>query len=267
MYPMGYVPEASWDHGNKLGVIDPRTEPGELLWPARYPEEIVIKDREGMSPAVAEAQYQQNPAPESGSFFEAEWFREYDDLPRDWELERFQTWDLGFKGRDRGSRQTIEARSRVHGACWSRHKRTGQLYLEDEVCARWNYPQTREQFIAVQMRRPWNLATIALVEDKAMGSGLISELREQIPIIYPWEPEGSKEDRARRHSARVASGIVHLPKTAWAQEFCNELVRFPRQRANDRVDTTTMLLDWLYRPGGLAASRLRGLVDFFKGPR
>jgi predicted phage terminase large subunit-like protein len=266
MYPMSYVPGAGWDAGNTLGLEDPRTEPGELLWPDRYTPEIIERDQAGMTPAVAEAQYQQNPTPESGSYFEAAWFREYIDLPRDWQLEFFQSWDLGFKGRDRGSRQVAEARSRTHGALWAMHKTEGKLYLIDEVLGRWNYPEARQQFLEAQLRHPWSRSTVALVEDKAMGSGLISELQEDVPIIYGWDPEGSKEDRARRHSQKVEAGIVYLPKAPWAQEFLAELVRFPRQRENDRVDTTTMLLDWLYRPGGRAGARLRGLVEFFKRP-
>jgi predicted phage terminase large subunit-like protein len=264
-FPMLYVPDCPWDRGHTFGFKDPRTKAGELLWPEQYPQEIVDRDLAEFTPQMASAQYQQNPTPESGSYFEAAWFREYTDLPRDWQLEFFQAWDLGFKGRDRGSRQVAEARSRTHGALWAMHKTEGKLYLIDEVLGRWNYPEARQQFLEAQTRQPWSRSSVALVEDKAMGSGLISELRAEVPIIYPWDPEGSKEDRARRHSARVESGIVHLPREPWAQDFRAELVRFPRQRENDRVDTTTMLLDWLYRPGGRAGARLRGLVRFFEG--
>lgn len=263
--PMNYVPDCEWSRGHRFGFEDPRTEPDELLWPERFPQIIVDRDKTEFTTQTAAAQYQQNPTPEAGAFFERSWFREYDELPRVWQLTFYQTWDLGFKGRDRGRKQEIEARSRVHGALWAGLRGSTRLFLVDEVLGLWNYADTKRTFVACQMRDLWKLAIAALVEDKANGPALISELRPDVPIIYPWEPEGSKEDRARRHSARVESGIVHLPRgktgklEPWASDFRDELVGFPRKKHNDRVDTTTMLLDYLFRPGGAMADQLRKL--------
>lgn len=266
-WPMSYVPDCQWAHENRFGIADPRTEPGELLWPARFPADVVARDLVKFTAQTAAAQYQQNPTPITGAFFEAPWFREYSTLPRPWELTFLQVWDLGFKGRDRGSRATIEARSRVHGALWAWDPAGRRVLLIDERCGRWNYPDTKSTFLAAQALDPWSRAIAVIVEDKALGSGLISELQTVVPAITPWEPHGSKEDRARRHSARVESGVLWIPQgQAWAEEFRAELVRFPRQKANDRVDTTTMLLDYLYAPSGLAATQLAGLVDFFQRP-
>lgn len=263
--PMSYVPDCSWDRGHRFGFVDQRKQPGELLWPERFPADIVARDMAQFTTATAAAQYQQNPTPETGAFFEKSWFREYESLPRPWELTFLQSWDLGFKGRDRGSRAAVEARSRVHGVLFAWHDPTKRLYLVDERIGRWNYPDTRATFLAAQGAEPWSRAIAVLVEDKANGTALISELREAVPSIQPWEPQGSKEDRARRHSARVESGIVWIPSDQpWAEEWRAELVRFPRQRENDRVDTATMALDYLFQPGGIARMQLAGLVDFFR---
>jgi predicted phage terminase large subunit-like protein len=140
--------------------------------------------------------------------------------------------------------------------------------LVDERVGRWNYSDTKKIFLAAQASDLWSRAIAVIVEDKANGPALISELRDAVPAIQPWEPHGSKEDRARRHSARVESGVIWIPRgQAWAEEWRGELVRFPRQKANDRVDTTTMLLDYLFQPGGIARMQLAGLVDFFEGVR
>lgn len=263
--PMSYVPDCEWDHGHRFGFKDPRTEPGELLWPARFPADVVERDLATFTAPTAAAQYQQNPTPETGAYFESAWFREYDALPLAWSLTFLQVWDLGFKGRDRGSKAVVEARSRVHGALWAWDPQGKRILLVDERIGKWNYPATKSTFIAAQGCALWDRSIAAIVEDKANGAAMISELREAVPIIQPWEPSGSKEDRARRHSARVESGVIWLPKDVqWASDFRAELVRFPRQQANDRVDTTTMLLDYLYRPGGLARMQLQGLIDFFE---
>jgi predicted phage terminase large subunit-like protein len=261
-WPMQFVPDCEWSRSNRFGLRDPRTQAGELLWEARFPRDVIEKDLAEFSEEMAAAQYQQNPTPKTGAFFENSWFREYDELPKHWELVFLQVWDLGFKGRDRGSKKTVEARSRVHGGLWAWDSARRRVLLVDEKIGRWNYPETKRIFLEAQQAAPWSLSIAVIVEDKACGSSLISELQEVLPTIYPWEPSGSKEDRARRHSARVESGIVWVP--AWAQEFVSELVRFPRQKANDRVDTTTMLLDYLYQPGGMARLNLQGLVQFFE---
>jgi predicted phage terminase large subunit-like protein len=139
--------------------------------------------------------------------------------------------------------------------------------LVDERLGLWNYAQTKQEFVRAQGCPMWSDAIVALIEDKANGPALISELREAVPIIHPVEPSGSKEDRARRHSARVESGICWLPlQQQWAQDFRAELVKFPRQKANDRVDTTTQLQDYLFQPGGLARVSWAGLVAFFERP-
>lgn len=263
-WPMQFVPDCPWSHGHRFGFEDPRTEEGELLWPARFPPDVIAKDLEKFSLEMAAAQYQQNPTPKTGAFFEDDWFREYDTLPKPWALTFLQVWDLGFKGKDRASRREVEARSRVHGALWAWDPEQQRILAVDERIGRWNYADTKRRFIEAQCVPLWARAIAVIVEDKANGPALISELREAVPTITPWEPQGSKEDRARRHSARVESGILWFPKTGWAQEFRGELVKFPRQKANDRVDTTTMLLDYLYQPGGIARLHLQGLVEFFK---
>lgn len=263
-FPMRYVPDCAWAHGHRFGFEDPRREPGELLWPARFPADIVERDMANFTTSTAAAQYQQNPTPETGAFFEAAWFKIYDELPKAWALTFLQVWDLGFKGRDRGSFREIESRSRVHGALWAWDPAAQRVLLVDERLGRWNYPDTKAAFLAAQGADLWSRSIAVLVEDKANGPALISELRTAVPAITPWEPEGSKEDRARRHSARVESGVVWIPRAPWAEEWRGELVRFPRQKANDRVDTTTMLLDYLYQPGGLALIQLAGLVRFFQ---
>jgi predicted phage terminase large subunit-like protein len=262
--PMEYVPDCSWDRGNRFGVEDPRTEKGELLWADRFPADVVAKDREAFEPATAVSQYQQNPTPKVGAFFEADWFRWYDELPNRSALTFLQVWDLGMKGRDGGKKGQIAARSRVHGALWAWDQAERRLLMVDERHGLLNYASTKEMFVQANAANLWSQSIAAIVEEKANGIALISELRADVPIIKPWEPSGSKEQRARRHSARVESGVVWLPQgKPWAEEMRAELVKFPRARLNDRVDTTTMLLDYVYQPGGIALLNYQGLVDFF----
>ncbi len=245
-FPMRYVPNCSWDYGFPgLGKLDVRTEPGQLLWPERYSEETLAEIEASMgSLQTVSAQMQQNPVPEKGAFFEADWFKIWTDLPTNQAPGIYQSWDLGFKGRSgKGT-----ADSFVHGALWLQYGNNSYLY--GEVHRLMNYAETKKAMLAVQQLPMWNKTNTILLEDKANGSALVTELRDMpgLPTIKLIEPSGSKEDRARRHSAKVEAGRVwlptaeHMPSVA---EFLAELVRFPHQRANDRVDTTTQYLDYV----------------------
>jgi len=49
-----------------IGFEDPRTEEGELLFPERFPQEVVERDKRVMGSYAAAGQFQQRPAPRGG---------------------------------------------------------------------------------------------------------------------------------------------------------------------------------------------------------
>lgn len=61
-----------------LGWNDPRTEPGELLWPDAFDEEKVIKLERRLGTIRAAGQLQQRPMPSGGQVFQRDWFRVID---------------------------------------------------------------------------------------------------------------------------------------------------------------------------------------------
>lgn len=253
--PMRYVPDCEWDHGNSIGLKDPRTQPGELLFPARFSERAVQDlERALGTPQNISAQLQQNPVPQSGSIFEDGWIQTWTELPREWRLRFVQSWDLGFKGKSATPR---EACSRVHGVLFAWDERN--VYLLDEAIGAWNYPETKRAFQAAQADPQWAKAECVLLENKANGPALIADLEEssQGLVIVPVEPDRSKEERAMRHSAFVQSGRFWVPRPQQMSSvaaYRAEIVRFPHQKRNDRVDTLTQALDYIRgQSGGLGA--------------
>ncbi len=249
-----YVPGCSWDCGcPSLGPYDPRSVPGESFCSERFPDADLAARRRDM-PSEYEAQYQQNATPAKGAFFEEGWFHTWVDKPPVWECEIVQSWDLGFDGT-----RNPEAASRVHGALWARYK--NRYLLLDEVIGVVNYPGTKRLFCSAQARSGWERSGAILIEAKANGPALLAELQEDVELmraihgipVLPVEPRGSKEDRARRHSAKAESGQIWLPTAdvlPSVAEFRSELGKFPKQKHNDRVDTTTQALDRLAAHGG-----------------
>src|SRR5690606_33234439 len=64
-----------------IGFRDPRTEDGELLFPARFPREVVERDKIPMGSYAVAGQFQQRPAPRSGGMFQRGDFEIVDEVP------------------------------------------------------------------------------------------------------------------------------------------------------------------------------------------
>jgi hypothetical protein len=71
---------------------DPRTEPGQLLWPARMGEPEVKKLETALGSYGAAGQLQQRPAPREGGMFKRQWFEVVPAAPLG--LEEVRAWDL-----------------------------------------------------------------------------------------------------------------------------------------------------------------------------
>lgn len=280
--PMRFVPGAYWDCGNSINVRDRRSVPGELLFPERFPEVEVVEMERGLgTPAIVEAQLQQNPTPGVGGVVEDSWLRaEWDALPRD---ARFvQSWDFGFKGKvaDKQAADLVQSgRSRVHGALYAEAR--GQAYLVDEMDPEvLSFPESKRAFRA-QQKGLWLRAGVLLIEDKANGTGIIDDLEDEIrqaikegrkvdpafaklvSRIERVNPTDDKLTRLIRHTDFIQKGgllVPHVEAMPTVDAWRVEIVGFPKRKWNDRVDTLTQALDHLRS----AASRYR---DALKGLR
>lgn len=58
---------------------DWRTEEGELLFPERFPREVVDRDKQAMGPWATASQFQQSPSPRGGGIILRDWWQLWDD--------------------------------------------------------------------------------------------------------------------------------------------------------------------------------------------
>jgi hypothetical protein len=63
---------------NEAGWIDPRTEEGELAWPARFPQSVCDSLKATLGPYGWASQYAQNPVPRGGGIIKRDWWRLWD---------------------------------------------------------------------------------------------------------------------------------------------------------------------------------------------
>ena len=229
--PTLYEPEHPDAHPD-----DPRTEEGELLFPARFPADVVetIKTDE-LGAREFGAQHQQRPSPAEGGTFQRSWFNQRTrTLPAaDSALQWAISVDCAFKGSADSDYVVMQV--------WARHG--ARYYLRDQVRRRMNYPDTR---IALQnLARRYPHATMKLIEAKANGQALIDDLQSLIPGLIPYDPKASKEARAQMAARVFEAGNVHLPTSdiaPWVDDYVEEFCAFPAGSNDDQVDASVQLL-------------------------
>lgn len=243
--PMEYNPKIQIE-------ADPRTEPGELLDPVRFPRDAVERLKEDLGPEGAAAQLDQSPVPPGGGLFKEEYFAKrwtYDSLPND--LILIQSWDLRFK-------DDAERGSFVVGQVWGYQAQSPDMYLLEQVRGRWSYAETREKFREVCRR--WPRCTVKLVENKANGPALKSDLEQDVGGIELADPLGDKTQRANVAEPHWRSGRVWIPaEESWVEEFVREHMRFPRYKTDDQVDAASQAIAYMHVEGNQIGDYLAGI--------
>jgi predicted phage terminase large subunit-like protein len=213
------------------GVAHER-EPGELLWPERFTQDVLAKQKRRLGAWAYAGQFQQRPTPLGGGIFKRDWWRFYDELPPTFES-LVASWDCAFKD-TKGSDYVV-------GQVWG--KRGADCYLLDQVRGRWSFPGTVQAIRSLAGK--WPQATAKLVEDKANGPAVIDTLKHEIPGLIAINPEGGKVVRAQAVSPLIESGNVYLPNPAhhpWVEDFLEECGAFPNGAHDDQVDAMTQAL-------------------------
>lgn len=203
---------------------------GEALWPARYDVDKLKEMEKTLGSYWWAALYQQRPAPEEGSMIKRNWWKFYKELPGDID-EYIQSWDMAFTGTDQSDY--------VVGQVWAR--KGANKYLVDQVRDKLDFPSTIAAVKALSAKYPQAYAKI--VEDKANGPAVIQYLKDEIPGLIPYTPQGSKVARVAAVSAEIEAGNVYLPENApWVNDFIEECAAFPNGLHDDQVDAMTQAL-------------------------
>ena len=275
MLPMEYDPSRAFP--TKLGFIDPRTEAGELLFPERFPAEVVARDKKVMGPYATAGQFQQEPTPRGGGVIKREWWRLYEASvfpPMEYVVAALDTaytikaendfsaltvWGLfsgaqaqridAYATRGGQRRDTQDAMNMFDQAAQVLHKgpegpRGDQprLMLMDGWQERLELHDLVEK-VAKSCRRL--KVDLLLIENKAAGHSVAQEIRR----LYSHEDWGVQmydpktlDKLARLYSIQhlFAEGIVYAPDRAFADMVIQQVSVFPKGKNDDIVDTVSM---------------------------
>ena len=223
-----------------IGFSDPRTEVGELLFPARFPRAVVDRDKKVMGPYAVAGQFQQRPAPPSGEEFQPDLITVVDAIPagvtqwvRGWDLaatEGAGDWTAGVKlGKLADGRIIIaDARRRQFGP----HKRDDFIKKTAEGDGRGGIKQSLPQDPgqAGKTQAQW-MATLL------MGHN-----------VHTSPETGDKVVRARPLASQVNAGNVLMLKAPWNDDFTAELRLFPNGLHDDQVDAAARAFSGQLQP-------------------
>ena len=234
-----------WDILNFPAIAEqdePHRKKGEALHPARYPLADLLQIKRAIGSRDWEALYQQHPVPDGGAMYRAEWVKRWSaaTLPQTFD-KVIQSWDMAFKGTD--------SSDFVVGQVWG--KAGANFYLLDQTRGRWDFVQTLEMVKLLTKRHP--KAWTKLVEEKANGAAVMSQLRSTVGGFVPIVPKESKEARAFSVTPLWESGNVFLPphEVEWVdRDFLPELLTFPAGAHDDQVDAHDQALNYLQKPMG-----------------
>jgi predicted phage terminase large subunit-like protein len=226
-------------------------KPGDLLWSARLPQSFLDSQRVGMGSWAFNGQYQQTPAPLDGGIIKRQWVRFYHQMPEKFEF-MVQSWDCTFSG---GPENDF-----VAGQVWGRFG--GKYFmLPYRMYDRLDFGPTMAAVKACHARFPQ--AHAVLIEDKANGPAIISELRKEIAGVVAVNPEGGKLARAQATAPLWEAGSIELPDPqifgiTWMEDYLHNICTFPKAAHDDDVDATSQALIYMRnRLGG-------GIVEFYR---
>lgn len=233
-----------WEESQRLttsiGWTDPRIEEGQLMFPERFPADVIALERMRLGSAGFAGQHQQRPASAEGEIFKRGHFGFYkpgDPLPRF--TTRCQSWDTAFKVKQESD----------YSVGFEFGKTERNIFVLDCVRARLAFPELKKQVQDWAMRL---VPTAVLIEDAASGQSIIQELRAKTTLpIVPVRPEGDKTSRAHAIVPTYETGQILLPEGApWVEVFLEELHSFPKAAHDDQVDAFVQGIRWLMKSRG-----------------
>jgi predicted phage terminase large subunit-like protein len=219
-------------HVTSLGWGDPRTVPGELLWPERFDAEEISRLKRSLGTYGAAGQLQQRPSPAEGGILKRGWWQFYRHVPPTFDRV-IQSWDCSFKD--------TRTSDFVVGQVWGRLG--ADKYLLDQVRGRMDCPATIQAVRRLSAK--WPQAYEKVIEDKANGPAVVAMLKHEIAGLIAVNPQGGKESRAQAVSPQIEAGNVYLPDPVvapWVSDFIEECAAFPNGAHDDQVDAMTQAL-------------------------
>jgi len=269
MLPMRYDPNRAMP--TKLGYEDPREDEGELLFPERFPLDVVERDEKVMGPYATAGQFQQTPEPRGGGVIKREWWQlwEKDEFPpceyiiasldtayttkAENDYSAMSVWGI-FSGGDQKAVATKviskdgEVISAIQRKYSEEHPKVVMMFAWQE---RLELHELVEK--VTKTMKDFKVDKL-LIENKAAGHSVAQEIRRLFGHedwgVQLVDPKGvDKLSRLYAIQHLFAEGLVFAPDRQWADTVIGQVASFPKGKHDDLVDTVSMAMSHLRQTG------------------
>jgi hypothetical protein len=246
---------------------DPRTEPGENAWPARFPPREVERIKREQGPIAFAGMYQQSPVARGGNIIGRDAFKLYDHptYPNFSSIVMGVDTSLTAKAMSNNdpsalvvigkTQETVlDGDVAVYGPkfiilyAWAGYKSFDELakfIYGVATCSREILPDIPVRFDCDRV----------LIEDSAAARPVSIELERQYRVQDKFTVDlvktGREDKVARLQSVEsfFRQGMIWTPNKRWADELMDEVAVFPNGSHDDRVDALSMTLRWFRNQG------------------
>ncbi len=237
---------------------DPRTEEGELMWPALFTESKVRKLESSLGEYRTAGQLQQRPAPAGGGILKVDHFQLW---PARKPLPDFfyilQSYDTAFTEQTKNDPTActvwgIFMRGDVRCAllldAWSEfisYPDMRKRLMEDWKA---KYGGVKDAKGNADVNHPPRRVDQLLIEDKGSGIAVIQELRRANVPVHAYNPgNAGKTARAHIASDTLEADVLYVLESkrdagkpiTWARAALQQCEEFPNGEHDDYVDTVT----------------------------
>jgi len=215
------------------------------LWPEFFDLEALLRTKASMPVFQWNAQYQQQPTSEEAAIVKREWWQIWrkEDPPKCEYL--IMSLDSAAETKTRNDFTALT----TWGVFFYDEADAYNIILLNSIKKRLEFPELKAMALAEYAY--WEPDAF-IVEKKSSGVALYQEMRRMGLPVQEFTPHRGTGDKLARLNAVadiIASGIVWVPETRWAEEVVEEVAGFPFAGHDDLVDSTTMALT-RFRQGG-----------------
>lgn len=279
MLPMRYDPARAFP--TKLGYADLREDEGELLFPDRFPLEVVERDERAMGPYATAGQYQQQPEPRGGGIIKDHWWQLWDRPeypPIEYIVASLDTayttkaendfsaltiWGIFSASTETSTTRSVDRYGRTIEIGTS--YQSSSLGPVPKVVLMYAWQKKLELHeLAEQVAQTCARMRVdrLLIENKAAGHSVAQEIRRLFGnedfAVQMYDPK-TLDKTARLYSIQhiFAEGMVYAPDKDWAEQVIRQCSVFPKGKNDDLVDTVSMSLNHLRSVGMLTRAQER----------
>jgi predicted phage terminase large subunit-like protein len=228
MLPMEFEPDRRCE--TVIGFKDPRTYPGELLFPERFTREVVERDKIAMGAYAVVGQYQQRPTLREGGLFKRAWLKITEAAAPGTRWLRY--WDLA------ATKATVSGNPAYTAGVKLGRQPDGQWVVGHVARIRDEGVGVRT-FIKATAKEDGVHVDIGYPQDPGQAGKSQAQSFAQLLVRYnarALRESGDKITRADPVRAQAEAGLLSLVRGDWNEPFIEELTNFPGGQFKDQVD-------------------------------